>query len=301
MKDIKTDNKRTKFLAMSALIFASLLWGGGFIAAQNAIDANFGAGFIMAARFTLATAIIGMFFRKEVFKVNKGDLLRGVMAGVLLFTAFLAQTVGLRFTTPSNNSLITAVYVILVPFASWILLKKRPKVRAFVLTALCLAGMIVLTYVPGTGISFNLGDILTLLCAVLFAAHIAYLDIVAKSIPLKPLMFLQMATAAVLSLVYFGIFEINTISQVNFSTGLLPVLYLGVVSTFLCYLLETYGQKHTSSSQAAILLSLEGVFGAGFSVLFGFESATVNMAIGGAIIILSVILSKEGEVHHEAS
>ncbi len=299
MKDTRTDNKRTKFLAMSALIFASLLWGGGFIAAQNAINANFGAGFIMATRFTLATLIIGIFFRKEAFKVNKADLIRGVMAGALLFVSFLAQTVGLRFTTPSNNSLITAVYVILVPFASWILLRKRPKVRAFVLTALCLAGMIVLTYVPGSGISFNLGDILTLLCAVLFAVHIAYLDIVAKSIPLKPLLLLQMATAAVLSLIYFGIFEINTISQVDFSAGLLPVLYLGVVSTFLCYLLETYGQKHTSSSQAAILLSLEGVFGACFSVLFGFESATINMAIGGAIIILSVILSKEGEAHHE--
>ena len=84
------------------------------------------------------------------------------------------------------------------------------------------------------------------------------------------------------------------VSAAQFAAGAWPVAYLGLFSTCLCYALQTRAQQHVTASQAGVVMSMEGVFGTLFSLMLGFETLRLNMALGGALITLSVLLTEAG-------
>ena len=208
------------------------------------------------------------------------------------FWRFFSQTVGLQYTTPSNNAFLTATNVVMVPFMAWAIHRRPPRMKAFILALVCLLGIGVLTDNPESGLSFNPGDLLTLLCAFLFAGHIAYLDVASKKVGAAPLTFIQMAISAFLSLVTLLIMGKQAVEGVHLAQGILPALYLGMFSTCLCFLIQTAAQRHTTSSKAALYLSTEALFGTLFSILVGLEPLTSSMMIGGLMIMGTIVLSE---------
>lgn len=281
---------RKKIISYLGLIVVAIIWGSGFIATQMAIDAKMSSSLIMASRFIVAAVTLLVIYFKKLKDFKKHELVCGVIAGAFLFLAFFSQTIGLRHTTPANNAFITAINVVIVPFLSWALMKKRPSVKVFVCAALSLVGIAILNYTLDAGIHFNVGDLLTLLCAFLFACHIAYLGYGAKRVDAVKLTFLQMATAAVLSIAALLIFDIQSLTTAAYSQGILPVLYLGLFSTCVAFLIQTKVQGMISASKTAIILSMEAVFGSLFSVLLGYDQLTVNLVIGGLIVVGSIIM-----------
>lgn len=287
-----TQKKGKSLLADLSLIIVALIWGSGFIATQYAIDSQMSASMIMALRFSIASLAMVVFFFKSILALTKSDIFRGLPAGILLFLAFFAQTIGLKYTTPSNNAFITSTNVIMVPFITWILLRKAPRLKSFILATVCLQGILLLTWSPGKGIVFNKGDLLTLLCAFLFACHISYLDVASKKVDVRRLTFIQMFTAAILSILTLMVLDPASVHQADFSNGLFPVLYLGLFSTCLCFLIQTAAQKKTTSTKAALFLSTECLFGSFLSVLLGLEPLTGSMILGGSIIMTAIVLSE---------
>lgn len=131
---------------------------------------------------------------------------------------------------------------------------------------------------------------MTLFCALLFALHITTLGHIGEGADAMLINLVQMSVAAVISLVVFLVTDIQAVQVVDWKIGLPAVIYLGLFSTCLCYFLQTQAQKYTTPAQAGVLLSTEGLFGSLFSVLFGMEMLTVNMAVGGLIILVSITL-----------
>jgi len=275
-----------------SLLLTAIIWGTGFVATQYAFDSGMSTSLILLFRFSFASLTITVFIFKKIKEITKEELKMGLVAGIILFLAFYFQTFGLRFTTPSNNAFITATNVIMVPFITWVVFKKKPKLRFFLLGFTTFIGIVFLSYLPGKGLNFTKGDIYTLFCAFLFALHISYLDIVAKKVDALKLTFLQMTFAALFSLIVFTTIGQFSIKDVNFSQGILPVLYLGLFSTLLCFFIQTKAQKYTTSTKAAIFLSTESLFGAFFSVILQLESFTINMLIGGVFILFSIFASE---------
>ena len=142
-------------------------------------------------------------------------------------------------------------------------------------------------------LSLGLGDGLTLLCAVGFAFQIFFTSEYVKKYRATALNFVQMATAFVLSLASLFVFG-ETHFQVTV-TGWLSAVYLGVVSTTICYLLQTACQKYVDETKAAIILSMESVFGTLFSILLLHEVITPRMVAGCAVILVAVIISNLSE------
>lgn len=119
-----------------------------------------------------------------------------------------------------------------------------------------------------------------------------------KKYPASVLNMVQMITAFVLSAVSLVIFG-ETDFQVT-TQGWLSVLYLGVISTTVCYLLQTACQRYVDETKAAIVLSMESVFGTIFSIIILHEVITLRMVIGCAIILAAVIISNLSETEGEA-
>ncbi len=282
--------KKSKHLPTLALMLTAIVWGAGFMAVQIALDSGFSEGLILLCRFVVAALVLLMVGGKRIFPVSRRDLLYGLIAGFLLFLGFYVQTAGLRFTTPSNNGFFTSTNVIMVPFIAWMLQKKRPPVKLFFCCLMALTGFFILAWNPQVGFSVNLGDLLTLLCAFFFAFHIAILGVFSPLVDAVRLTFLQITFAGGFSLIAFLLWELPALSLVNWQSGLPAVVFLGLFATCLCFFVQTWAQGKTSSGKAAVILSCESLWCAVFSVMLGYERLSVQMVVGGLIIMGAVCL-----------
>jgi len=270
------------------LLVVSIVWGSGFVATKVLLDAGISPFYMMGLRFLIAGVSLGIIFRKKIMLMKKSDLLGGVLVGTLLYLAFGAQTVGLVNTTPSKNAFLTGVNVVIVPFLYWIVTKKRPDKYAFIAVFICFIGTAFLS--SGGDMTFGIGEFLSLLCAFLFAGHIVanghYVD---KTGPFI-LTFLQMIVAATLSFV--TAFSVETFPDTVSVSTWTAIAYVGLVTTMLAFFLQTWAQKHTTTTKVAIILSTEAVFGTLFSVVLLGEILTFHMIIGGIAIFLAIITAE---------
>lgn len=274
--------------ASLALVLVSVIWGSGFIAVDLVQSVAWTTNQIMAARFGVAALVMLLALRDKLKLSSKREIFGGVVAGILLYLSFYLQTLGQGLTTVSNTAFFTATNVVMVPFLSWPILKKRPRLKTILFTMLSLAGVAVLSYTGGS-FSLNAGDFLILLCALTFAMHITFLEKAGRGTDAGIINFYQIATAAVISAVVF-LFDRQSLEAFQFSAGVLPVIYLGIVSTCLCYFLQTKAQQYLPAAVAGVILSLEGLFGSSFSVLLGLENLTASLVIGGILVILATVL-----------
>ena len=284
-----------KWLAIGALILVTVIWGGGFVASDIALE-SMKPFQIMMVRFLLASVLMGVISRgqrksEERLKDRAGAIKAGVLMGVTLFMGFAFQIIGLQYTTPSKNAFLTALNVVIVPFIAFVILKKKIGAKGIIGAVMSVLGVALLSL--NGNFTVSLGDGLTLFCAVGFAFQIFFTSEFVKKYPASVLNTVQMFTAFVLSAISLMIFGENDF-QVT-TQGWLSALYLGVVSTTICYLLQTACQKYIDETKAAIILSMESVFGTIFSILILHEVVTVRMVIGCAVILAAVIISNMSE------
>lgn len=281
---------RKQWLAAAMLLAVALIWGCGFIATEYAIRAAVPTELIMAFRFLLGAMAMGLIGARRIRRTSKRELLHSAVAGALLCGAFFAQTIGQGMTKISNVAFITASNVVMIPFILWIMARVRPSARALVLSVVTMAGICLLSVSFSQTLSLAWGDAVVLLCAILFAAHIAYLGHACKQDDPAVVTFWQLLTAGILSLAALLI-RAPEITAPQLRQGLLPMVYLGLFSTAFCYYMQTSAQRYIPPAQAGVILSMEGVFGASVSLLLGLEVFRLNMALGGLLVTASVVLS----------
>ena len=228
-------------------------------------------------------------FRKHLANLTRADVGRGAVVGAILAGAYIVQTIGLSMTTAGKNAFLTTVYVLLVPFGCFFIFREKLRKANFIAAALMLAGIGCLS-LDGESGGLNLGDLWTLCAGVLFAAHIMAVERCQKKTNMYALIVLQFAFSAVFSLAYWLAFERGMPISLNLGTvgGL---LYLAVFSTTGAMSLQNIGQSMAPASHAAILLSLESVFGALASWLVLGEVLSSTMLMGFAIIFCALVVN----------
>lgn len=275
-----------KWLSMGGLVIVTVIWGGGFVASDLALD-SMRPFQILTIRFFLAALFMGLLTMKGLKGITKKEVLAGSLMGLALFAGFAFQIIGLQYTTPSKNAFLTALNVVMVPFIAYVFLKKKVGIKGIVGAILSVSGVAILSL--NGDLSLSIGDGLTLLCAVGFALQIFLTGEFVKKYRVSVLNFIQMATAFLLS--FAGMFVAGETEFVVNTSGVLSVLYLGVVSTTICYLIQTACQQYVDETKSAIILSMESVFGTLFSIWILKEVITPRMAIGCIIIFVAVLIA----------
>ncbi|MDL2219081.1 DMT family transporter [Ruminococcaceae bacterium OttesenSCG-928-O06] len=280
--------KKQEGLAVLAMLVVTLVWGGGFVVTKGALDENMGTAAMLLGRFVVGAAAIGLLFGKTIrAQYRPGQWKSGLALGTVLFFGFYAQTFGLNFTTPANSAFLTGAYVVVIPLLWWAISKKRPPAVVFVACLLSFGGIALLSFNPAAGV--GLGDALTLLCAVLYAGHIVLTGILARTVHHVVLVFLQFVACAGWSLLAFLVVE-RDVSAFASLPALGALAYLGLLSTCLCFLLQTLAQKYLSSAKTGIVMGLEGFFGSLFGVVFGYDVLSGRMVAGGALMLAAIVL-----------
>lgn len=279
--------KKKILYADLSLFLVAIIWGSGFIVTKNALD-HVTPFYLLFYRFIISTLLLSLIFFKKIKKAIPRDIKAGVIIGLFLFIGFATQTVGLQYTEAGKQAFITATNVVMVPFVYWAISKKRPDKFDVAAAFLCLVGIGILSL--NKDFTMGYGDMLTLICAFMFSLHISSTGYFAKDSDPYVISIVQLGTATILSLIFALIFEGKNM-EIQAQT-IFPILYLAIFSTMLAFLIQTIAQKYTLSTHAAIILSLEAVFGSTFAIIFLKEAVTIKYFIGCAAILISVITSE---------
>jgi drug/metabolite transporter (DMT)-like permease len=268
------------------LFLTAVVWGLGFIAQRNGAQ-QVSPLLFNAARWTLG-ALVMLPFIKFNLKLNRETIPWMLAVGGLLFAASGLQQAGLKYTTAGNAGFITGAYVVLVPILLSIVWKERIHWTIWVAALMTSIGIYRLS--SGGRLSFNFGDAIELVGAVLWALHVIVTGKAVKKIPVLPFVTGQFIVCAVLNTI-FGL-----LLQRDSLPALLPVwpyiVYLAVVSTGIGFTLQAFGQRHAPPADAAIILSLEAVFSVVFGWLLLSENLTTVQAAGCFLIMCAILGSQ---------
>lgn len=267
------------------LVFVTVIWGGGFIATDGALDA-LSPFYIMMIRFVGAAIFPLLFCYKKLIKLDRYIITRGLLCGALLFLAFAFQTFGLKYSTPSKNAFLTATNVVFVPYLLWIYVRRKPNRKEIIASFLCIVGIALLTWKPDA-LMLTLGDVLSILCAFFFATHMIALERYSRHSDAIVMTTLQMISAGILSTICALLFEPMPDYIPLSAAG--NIAYLIFVSTLFAYLIQTYAQRFTSANSASLILSMEALFASLFSFLLLHETMSMMMMAGAILIFLSVL------------
>lgn len=279
------------FWAKAALFFATIIWGTTFFLMEGAIQ-NIGIFTLLSFRFIVAALLLALALIKQLKDIDKDYLIRGFIMGILVITAYILQTYGLadEGTTPGKNAFLTATYCVIVPFLAWAFSGQRPDRYNITAAFLCILGITLISVSGNDFKSVCTGDILTLLGGMFFSFHMIAVSVFSKGRNILLLTMLQFLFAGLFCII--PAITLETLPSEFSSGGVFTLLYLTVMATFLCYILQNVGQKYTQPSTAALILSLESVFGVLFSVIFTSEQITPRLFLGFFIVFLSIIISE---------
>lgn len=275
-----------KRLALLSLFFVTIIWGFGFILVDVGLRELTTAQF-MFYRFLIATFAVGICLNKKILTILSTEWKYGSILGSILYISFYLQTEGLKYTTATKNAFLTATYMVFVPILIYIFERKRVSNTKIlcVIMAVIGSGMMVLT----NDLSINVGDILTLACAVTFAMHIYLTAVYIRKCRFLILVFIQMLLISILAFFFALPQGIPTKMQ---PLTIAMVTLSGIFATALSYFIQTWAQHYVSETTSALIMSMESVVGMIASVIILGEVLTTRMILGAIIILISVICSE---------
>ncbi len=286
---MKNNNiKSSKGIWTMLFALTALIWGVAFVVVKDSIQSVTPL-YMLAMRFFIAAAACVPLCIQFKCSIDKNTVIKGIILGVALFTAYALQTYGINYTTAGKNAFITAFYMVLVPFFNLLFFGKRVNRMQIFAAFMALAGVGLLTLGGDTGI--NIGDALTFLCAIVFALQIILTGRFCRDVDAFMLNTVQLVTVTVLSLIAAPIFEGPPAGAVVLSGRLIAsMLYLGLLSTMFAECVQTIGLKYVSPLLATILMSLESVFGVLASVVLLGERLTGKMVTGCVLMFAAIII-----------
>ena len=290
-------NINNGFLGKIMLLIVAILWGSSLTVVKLASD-TFRPNMILAIRFTVSAIILSIVFWKKLKAMTKNDIKSGLLIGVFLFMGCSVQTIGVGYTDPGRSAFLSASYCVIVPFLSWLVIKKMPDKFNIVAAFITIGGIYFVSMAGGKGGSVFaqgreaiLGDVFALLAGLLFAAHIVAVTKLSEGKDPILMTILQFTMAAILSIIVTLVFEDNSAIVLS-KKAIFGVGYLAIMCTTVALLLQNIGQKYASASSAAIILATESIFGIIIPVFMGIESLTTNKLIGFALIFIAIIVSE---------
>lgn len=284
--------RKIRLTANIALLLTSMIWGSAFVFQRIAGEQGL-VYLFNGARFFLGALVLLPFAIPVLRKARSGGIASRQwawigIAGTVLFIASALQQTGLQYTTAGNASFITSLYVVIVPFLLFAGWGERPHKVALAAVLLAAGGGYLIS--TGGGFRIQKGDALELLGAVFWALYVVVLGKNAFQYDAVVFSMGHFAVSAVLNLTAGLFLEHPTLSDPR--AALCAVVYTGVVSVGIGYTLQFWGQKHTPPTDAALILSLEAVFGALFGFILLGETLTFAQGVGCFLIMSGVLLAQ---------
>ena len=294
--------KHIRFIAFLVLIGVVVMWGLAPIASKaifNAENPAYSPGMLVAIRGLFAVIVIAAFINKGFKKINKSYILTAIPAGIILALAYIFQFTGLKYTDPSKNAFLENISCITIPIFMFVFVREKPTWYSIVAALICVVGSI---FLIGNGFAILhffdhvtfLGDGFSAIGGLFFGLDIAFTKVYCKDKDPLLYVFLQLCVLTVVCFAYTFIFEgavFHTLAVSFDWLSIVEVLFLGIVCTALCWVARAWAMKYIDALTVSLLVPLSAVVATTLSIAFGMEEFTLNLLVGGLIILLSIAVS----------
>lgn len=285
-------SNRTK--AHLALLACSFFWGVTFVVVKNALlDISVFA--YLSARFILGVLPLIWFYRADLRKMTRDEVWAGLQVGLFMFGGYAFQTAGIARTTASKSAFITGLSVVFVPIFLAVFWRKKIGAWAWLGAVASFIGLYYLTAPPEGLANLNRGDLLVIGCAVLYAMQIIFISGYSGKYSLGALSCLQVMLAGTLATVAVPLLNITRLEpffirytfQMEFG-----VIVTAIFTTALAYPLLVWGQKHTTATNTALILTFEPVFAAITSFIVLHERLGGRSLLGAVLILGGICIAE---------
>lgn len=283
------------FFSLTCAVLTSILWGSAFVAQDMGMD-YIGPHTFNVGRFFIGfLTLLPFFFFVEYKKIIKKNILNKkaffylIILGFILSVGQALQQISLIYTDVANTGVFTVMYVLIVPFVSYFIFSKKIHWSVWPAAVLCVIGGLLLSELKN--ISVRYGDMLGVLSAFCWAVHIIYISKTVKffNFPITIAMS-QCFFAFLFTILPMVIYE--EFSMYNTFKDFYEILYVGVLSSGLAFLLQTYTLQNLTPAPAAIIFSLEGMFAAIFAWIILDQFLSEIKILGIFLILIAVIFSQ---------
>ena len=284
MADAKKKTRDLRIIEADLMIVtAAGIWGASYSILKIGLQ-EMPMFFLLAWRFAIAAVLLAVIFHKKIRRVRWHEIKAGAFVGFLLFMGFTTFSAGLRYTAAGRSSFICGLLVVIVPLINAILGKRLPPRNVIIGVCLATFG---LAFMSLYDLHFHLGDLMILISAFFYAAHIVATGRYAKDIDGSVLVTVQLFLGAILFFILTFIFE--PIPASVSAKGIWAVIFLAVLASALCLLLQTWAQRYAPPDHAAVLFTTEPVFGAIFAWIVLGEVMSGRALIGAALILAGML------------
>lgn len=283
------------------LLLTATIWGTAFVAQSVGME------YVEAFTFTFARSIVGgivlipcIWFLRWLkgrenetsavsrFHVTKVEWIGGICCGLALCAASNFQQIGIAHTTVGKAGFITALYVVIVPILG-LFFKKRVSFVVWISVVLSVIGLYLLCMTEGS-LTLAYGDLLVLICAILFSIHIMVIDHFSPQGDGVVMSCIQFFVCGIVSGIIMLFVE--TPSVENIMAAAMPILYAGVLSSGVAYTLQIVGQKDMNPTVASLILCLESVVSALAGWVILHEALTTRELFGCALMFVAIVLAQ---------
>jgi drug/metabolite transporter (DMT)-like permease len=291
-----------KYIGEGALFLMTILWGGTFVIIKESLN-DVSTILFVALRYGIAASVLALIIVIRKTRIDLKSILPGMFLGLFLFLGSFTQTMGLKYTSATKSAFLTGSLVVMIPIFQMIIEKRFPSKGSVIGTLLVFFGILFLSsggtsikdFIGELGANFNYGDTLTLVCAIFFALHIVYIDVISLKNQFWTILLVQIATASVLSFIAAFIFSGISIEPIKLSVTnylIFGLLYTSLLATLFNIGLQTKFQKTVSPTKAGIIYSFEPVFAAIFAFFLVSEKISNFGLVGCTLIFLGLIVSE---------
>lgn len=295
--------RRTTLLATFALLAMTACWGSTFFLIKDLLERVPTVDFL-AVRFLVAGLAMLVVAPRAIARLDPEVRRHALVLGCLYGVAQILQTAGLAHTPASVSGFITGLYVVATPLFAAAVLRTRITGVTWAAVLLATAGLGVLTL---DGFSIGYGEAITLVAALLYAAHIVGLGAWSTPADALGMSILQVLVIAVICLVAALVGGAPGVVLPERGGDWASLVYMALVAGAAAILAQTWAQAHLPPTRSAIIMSMEPVWAASFAVLLGGESVTGRMVVGGLMVLAAMIVVEalprrriEAEVTHLA-
>lgn len=274
------------------MLLTAIIWGFAFVAQKSSMEVM-GPFTFNAARFVLGASCL--LFLLPAIRPRRGSLgasgwWSGIVMGLFLFLGSISQQIGLVSTTAGKAAFITGLYIVIVPLLLSLFGQSLSRL-IWLAVALGLAGLYLLS-MQGADIAPATGDLWVLASAIFFALHIVVIGRASLEHDALRLSIIQFYVCALLSALGMLVWESPQLQDLL--NGGAEILYAGVLSVGVAYTLQVFAQIRVPPHAAALVLSLETVFGAIGGVWLLGEQMTTRMILGACLMMIAIVVAQMG-------
>jgi drug/metabolite transporter (DMT)-like permease len=277
-------SRRSRTAPLLALVLVALVWGVAFSLVKGTLT-DIPAASLVTWRFTVALLVLLIARPRCLSGLRLAAVARSCVLGCLLGAGFLLHTWGMERASVVSSAFITGTVVVFAPVVARVWLKRRLGRSGMAAVGLAIVGLSVITW---RGAAFSKGELLIVGASILWACHLVALERWTRPGEIYAMTVIQMGVVAVLA----AVVETLSVGQVVVPDRWGPtagLAVLGAVATAAAFLLLTWAQSRTDATTAAVVLTLEPVFGAATAIVLG-ETLSWPIALGAAAVVAGTLV-----------